>query len=225
MRSSSRFHSSLFILFQNTLPYASIVLARILPENLLAMHYSTFPHITASGIMQIGFGATACTQVLPIISYCQSGDRHNGICNTLYMRTPPCFPTPSVFFFPPFPSSPLPALSLQFFSLWYISQIFKPILCFFFRLIGHHYPHRIMATNSTSNLIPPPTATNDSHKVYSVATSCIALCALACCTVFARLTARYIGGILGPDDYAIMPATVKRIPSCSSAALLIIVVL
>jgi hypothetical protein len=65
-------------------------------------------------------------------------------------------------------------------------------------------------SNPLAGLIPPPTEVNDTHKVYSVAISCIFLCVTACFAVIARLSVRFSSETLGFDDYAIIPATVSK---------------
>lgn len=59
-------------------------------------------------------------------------------------------------------------------------------------------------------LIPPPTVINDSHKVYSVAASCIALGVIATFTVLLRLGTRLRLGLMRNEDYVIVLATVSK---------------
>ncbi|KAI2769590.1 hypothetical protein F4815DRAFT_489605 [Daldinia loculata] len=61
------------------------------------------------------------------------------------------------------------------------------------------------------NLISPPTTVNDTHKVYSIAVSSIVLGIITTLVVFIRLGTRFTSKTLGPDDYAIIPATVLYI--------------
>ncbi|KAI0006672.1 hypothetical protein F4779DRAFT_595391 [Xylariaceae sp. FL0662B] len=58
------------------------------------------------------------------------------------------------------------------------------------------------------DLIPPPTVVNDTHKVYSIAVASIVLGIITTLIVFVRLGTRLTTKTLGPDDYAIIPATV-----------------
>ncbi|KAF3059928.1 hypothetical protein GL218_08761 [Daldinia childiae] len=67
-------------------------------------------------------------------------------------------------------------------------------------------------------LIPFPTEVNDTHKVYRIAAACIALCIVTTGFVVARLTLRARSKNLGPDDYAIIPATILYIGWSSLAA-------
>ncbi|KAG8160087.1 hypothetical protein KVR01_010724 [Diaporthe batatas] len=56
-------------------------------------------------------------------------------------------------------------------------------------------------------LIPPPTAVDDTHKVYSIAIGCGIMCGVTTVVVLARLLFRWKSKTLGLDDYAFIPAT------------------
>lgn len=59
-----------------------------------------------------------------------------------------------------------------------------------------------------SELIPPPTEINDTHKVYSIAIVYILLALLTCLVVATRLAYRFRTNNLGIDDYVIIPSLV-----------------
>lgn len=67
---------------------------------------------------------------------------------------------------------------------------------------------RTAATTAVS-LIPPPTTIDDSHKVYSIAITCIVLGIVASLVVISRLAQRIHARTFGADDYAIIPGLVN----------------
>ena len=64
--------------------------------------------------------------------------------------------------------------------------------------------------SSMPTLLPPPTVINDTHKVYSIAIWCIFLCILASTCVLLRIWYRYQTRAFGIDDWAIVPALVRK---------------
>lgn len=64
-------------------------------------------------------------------------------------------------------------------------------------------------TTPFEELIPPPTAVNNTHRDTSIASAIIVLGILTTLIVFARLVQRHMSKNLGPDDYAIVPAVVR----------------
>lgn len=67
-----------------------------------------------------------------------------------------------------------------------------------------------VAPNVTmEELIPPPTETNDTHKVYSVAAACITLGVVSSLFVCMRLGTRMWYRSFGADDWAAGAALVR----------------
>ncbi|KAK7949563.1 hypothetical protein PG988_016202 [Apiospora saccharicola] len=62
-----------------------------------------------------------------------------------------------------------------------------------------------------AGLLPPPAEVNNTHKVYTVAATCILLCFISCLTVSARLAVRVKKHDVGLDDIAMVPATLLYI--------------
>ena len=73
-------------------------------------------------------------------------------------------------------------------------------------------PPDFLTTMSTSNsdLIPPPTEINDSHKNYAFGIACIVMGILGTLSILGRLVIRYHFRSFGADDYAIIPAMVRE---------------
>jgi hypothetical protein len=66
------------------------------------------------------------------------------------------------------------------------------------------------AASMATSLIPPPTQIDNTHRVYSIAITCIVLGILASITVVARLAQRLHAKSFGPDDFAIIPGLVSE---------------
>ena len=64
--------------------------------------------------------------------------------------------------------------------------------------------------SSQQNLLPPPTAIDDTHKVYSIAIACIVLGVVTSFIVLSRLGVRIKARAFGADDWAMIPALVSR---------------
>lgn len=64
-------------------------------------------------------------------------------------------------------------------------------------------------SSTAPTLTPPPTAVDDTHKVYSIAIGCGVMCGVTTLVVFARLLFRWKSDTLGLDDYAFIPAIVR----------------
>ncbi|CAD6590134.1 MAG: hypothetical protein ASARMPREDX12_004205 [Alectoria sarmentosa] len=60
--------------------------------------------------------------------------------------------------------------------------------------------------SSQQNLLPPPTAIDDTHKVYSIAIACIVLGVVTSFIVLSRLGVRIKARAFGADDWAMIPA-------------------
>lgn len=73
-------------------------------------------------------------------------------------------------------------------------------------------------SDATPALIPPPTAIDDTHKVYTIAIAVGILAGVTTLAAISRLFIRWRSGALGLDDYAFVPALVstrRRIcPDC-----------
>ncbi len=68
-----------------------------------------------------------------------------------------------------------------------------------------------MATASLQqHLLPPPTAVDDIHKVYSIAITCAVLGVFASLVVLLRLGLRIRARAFGRDDWAVIPALVSH---------------
>ena len=63
--------------------------------------------------------------------------------------------------------------------------------------------------SSQQGLLPPPTAIDNTHKVYSIAIACIVLGVIASLTVLSRLGVRLYSRAFGADDWAMIPALVS----------------
>lgn len=74
------------------------------------------------------------------------------------------------------------------------------------------------------DLIPPPSAINDAHKVYSIAAACIALGIIAGLFVVVRLCTRVWCRTFGVDDYAAAVALVNHGNAHRTSLLLILIV-
>lgn len=61
-------------------------------------------------------------------------------------------------------------------------------------------------SGTAPTLIPPPTAADDTHKVYSIAIGCAIMCVVTTIVVLGRLVFRWKTNTLGLDDYAFVPA-------------------
>ncbi|EED12000.1 hypothetical protein TSTA_000740 [Talaromyces stipitatus ATCC 10500] len=81
-----------------------------------------------------------------------------------------------------------------------------------------------MATTSSTaattavSLIPPPITIDDSHKVYSIAITCIVLGIVASLVVISRLAQRIHARTFGADDYVIIPGLLFYIGWTAMAA-------
>ena len=54
--------------------------------------------------------------------------------------------------------------------------------------------------SSQQDLLPPPTAIDNTHKVYSIAVACIVLGVIASLTVLSQLGVRLYSRAFGADD-------------------------
>lgn len=99
--------------------------------------------------------------------------------------------------------------------------LFLHVLCLF-SFFFLFFCQKIMASTSGTtaapaiSLIPPPTVIDDTHKVYSIAITCIVLGFVAILTVTCRLAQRIHARAFGADDYLIIPGLVKRKPMSRS---------
>lgn len=64
--------------------------------------------------------------------------------------------------------------------------------------------------SSQQNLLPPPTAIDDTHKVYSIAIACIVLGVVTSLIVLSRLGLRIYARAFGADDWAMIPGLVSH---------------
>ncbi|KAK8110339.1 uncharacterized protein PG998_006796 [Apiospora kogelbergensis] len=69
-------------------------------------------------------------------------------------------------------------------------------------------------------LIPPPTEINDAHKNYTFGATTAMMGSIGTVCVLVRLSIRYRSRSFGPDDYAIIPATVLFLAWCIMASYL-----
>jgi len=72
---------------------------------------------------------------------------------------------------------------------------------------------------SFDQLIPPPLEINDTHADDSVGIAIIVTGTIASLSVFARLGQRFASKNLGADDYAVVPAVVRRLLSSRGCVL------
>ncbi|CAD6593167.1 MAG: hypothetical protein ASARMPRED_007095 [Alectoria sarmentosa] len=72
--------------------------------------------------------------------------------------------------------------------------------------------------SSQQNLLPPPTAIDDTHKVYSIAIACIVLGVVTSFIVLSRLGVRIKARAFGADDWAMIPALLLYIGWTAMAA-------